>query len=298
MNSSNTSAIESKPPIPQAPGLSNDQISRFVQPRDSNAPTSSRSRPCSVKPVTFKVHDDRSGPLRAFLHVPRDYHRDMAEEQANAAAVLLAGADGGVLGPSSIYLSLADRVASLQKGILTMRLDYRYPANQKYCIKDVLAAMAYLENKYAISCFVLVGWSFGGSLVATVGGSDKRVVGCAMLASQLAETDGIKTMAPRPLLLMHGTGDRTMRSSCSEELSEDYGEAGDKELKLFEGDDHNLTDSSREAVEMLCDFVMKCAGAKTGAARSKLVQKGFVGDRGRLYLRENGVDLEEAEDMK
>lgn len=83
------------------------------------------------------------------------------------------------MGPSSIYLSIADKLASLKQGIPVMRLDYRYPARNKYCVADVQAAMKYLEAGYGISRFVLVGWSFGGAPVYTLGGCDERVVGCA-----------------------------------------------------------------------------------------------------------------------
>jgi len=193
---------------------------------------------------------------------------------------------------------IADKVASLNKGIPVMRIDYRYPANTKYCVPDVLAAIRYLETGYAVSRFVLVGWSFGGAPVSTVGGSDNRVVGCAMVASQLAETTGIRTMAPRPLLLMHGTGDKTMRYSCSEELYEDYGEGGEKELKLFEGDDHVLTKSSLEAEEMLCDFIMKCADVVVGDAEREVVQNELVADGDKVGLMKKWGDLKEEENVE
>ena len=96
----------------------------------------------------------------------------------------------------------------------------------------------------------------------TLGGGDGRVVGCATVASQTTETEGIGKVAPRPVLLMHGTGDRTLRYSCSRRLYDEYGEGGDRELKLFEGDDHALTGNSREAEEQLCDFIMRCAGVE------------------------------------
>ena len=95
------------------------------------------------------------------------------------------------MGPSSIYLSIADKLASLNKGIPVMRLDYQYPARNRYCVADVQAAMKYLETGYGLSRFVLVDWSFGGAPVYTLGGCDETVVGCATIASQAAETDGI-----------------------------------------------------------------------------------------------------------
>lgn len=281
MDSSNTSQTTSEPSCPASASLSDEQVSRLAHTPNFAPLTSSGKQICDVKRLTIRVHDDRTGPVRAFLHVPQDYLREKGERCEKTAAILLSGADGGLVGPSSMYPSIADKMASLVRGIPVMRLDYRYPANMNYCVPDVLAAMEYLENKYVISRFVLVGWSFGGALVSTVGGSDKRVIGCAMVASQLAETAGIKTMAPRSLLLMHGTDDRTMRYSCSQELYEDYGEDGEKELKLFEGDDHVLTEHSREAEELLCDFIMKCAGEDIESEKPKLMQNDLRDDEER-----------------
>lgn len=52
------------------------------------------------------------------------------------------------------------------------------------------------------------------------GGQDDRVVWCATIASQTAEMDGIDRVAAKslPLLLLHGTGDRTLAPECSERL--------------------------------------------------------------------------------
>ena len=62
--------------------------------------------------------------------------------------------------------------------------------------------MDYLEQHHGVKRFVLVGRSFGGAPVFTVGGADRRVVGCATVASQTAETDGIRNLAPTPVLLL------------------------------------------------------------------------------------------------
>ena len=126
--------------------------------------------------------------VAGILHVPQNYHREQSEGREKTAAILLSGAGGGLVGPSSVYLSIADKVASLNRGIPVLRLDYRYPARNKYCVPDVVAAMNYLQNGYAVSRFVLVGWSYGGAPVFTAGGQDDRVVGCATVASQTAET--------------------------------------------------------------------------------------------------------------
>jgi len=194
---------------------------------------------CKVKKLSIPVDDSRGRDVPGYLHLPSDYK----PSKLQTAAILLSGARGGVVGPSSIYLSMADKLASLPRnGIPTLRLDYRFAACNKHCVRDLYAGMSLLEKEYLVSKFVLVGWSFGGAPVFTVGGAEKeKVVGCAMVASQTAETDGIEDLAPRPLLLLHGTDDRTLSPKCSESLYRMYGKGVERELVLFERGDHALT---------------------------------------------------------
>lgn len=297
MSGPKTSLSTSRPPSAPPTNLSTYEAEKLSHAPNLEPLTASQKQVCKVKPLNIKVNDELYGTAPAFLHIPQNYRREKAEGRKKTAAILLSGASGGVVGPSSMYLSIADKVASLNKGIPVMRLDYRYPARNKYCVADVLAAMKYLETGYNVSRFVLVGWSFGGAPVFTLGGSDERVVGCATVASQTADTEGIATLAPKPVLLMHGTGDRTLRYSCSQQLFDDYGPGGERELKLFEGDDHALTRNAREAEERLCDLIMRCAGAEIGGEERKVVQSELLGDGDRVRLMEKGGDLEGAENV-
>ncbi|KAF2649411.1 alpha/beta-hydrolase [Lophiostoma macrostomum CBS 122681] len=245
-------------------------------------------RQTRVIPRTIKVEDGSDGAVPGFLHLPQSHQ---ALTSNDTAAILLSGAGGGVVGPSSIYLSLAEKLGSLPTPIPALRLDYRYPARNKYCVRDVLAAMQWLEDEYQLRKFVLVGWSFGGAPVFTVGGMDQRVVGCATVASQTAETEGIRQLAPRPLLLLHGTGDRTLSYSCSERLFQMYGAKGDRSLKLFDKDDHALTRNCAEAGNEIGEFIMRCVGVNVGDEEKQLLQKTLVGDREKVDLMRNGGDL-------
>jgi hypothetical protein len=242
----------------------------------------------------MEVEDGPDGTVPGFLHLPRNLD---ARSSNNTVAILLSGAGGGVVGPSSIYLSLAEKLASLPTPIPALRLDYRYPARNKYCVRDVLAAMQWLEDEYQLTKFVLVGWSFGGAPVFTVGGMDKRVIGCATVASQTAETEGIRQLAPRPLLLLHGTGDRTLSYSCSERLFQMYGANGVRTLKLFEKDDHALTRSSLEAENEIGEFIMRCAGISVGNDEKQVLQKTLVGDGEKVDLMKKGGDLRRDESI-
>jgi len=248
---------------------------------------------CIVKPLSIAVEDGPDGSVPGFLHLPLTAS---ATPSGKTAAILLSGAGGGVVGPSSIYLSLADKLASLKQPVPALRLDYRYPARNKYCVRDVLAAMKELQDSYQVDKFVLVGWSFGGAPVFTIGGQDKRVVGCATVASQTAETEGIRSLAPRPVLLLHGTGDRTLSPRCSERLYDMYGGGGERELKLFEGDDHALTRNSLEAEQWIGGFVLRCAGLDPEGGKEGLAEK-LVGEEEKVGLMERGGDLRGGESV-
>ncbi len=230
--------------------------------------------------------------MPGFLHIPKNYGSEQTASNSNGTgAILLSGAGGGVVGPSSIYLSIADKLASLKEGVPVMRLDYRFPARTRQCVADMKAAMDYMESKHRISRLVLVGWSFGGAPVFTAGGSDERVVGCATVASQTADTDGIRYLAPKPLLLLHGTADKTLSPRCSKNLYKAYGTKGERRIHLFEGDDHALTRNSLKAEEMLCGFIMRCARVEVGDGEGKIVSEDLMGDTDRVELMKKGGDL-------
>ena len=190
-----------------------------------------------------------------------------------------------------MYLGIATKLSSLKQGIPVLRLDYRYPARNSYCVADVLAAMSYLQREHEIFRFVLVGWSFGGAPVSTVAGEDERMVGCATVASQTAGPEGIERLAPRPVMLLHGKSDQTLEYWCSESLFRRYGDGGERELRLFVGDDHALRGNAKVAEEMLCWFVMRCAGVEAQRGGGEVVGEEVVGNGERMELMGKAGDL-------
>lgn len=192
---------------------------------------------------------------------------------------------------------MADKLAALDAAIPTLRLDYRFPARNSPCCRDVLAGMEYLQSGFGISRFVLVGWSFGGAPVFTVAGGDERVVGCATVASQTAETEGIRDLAPRPVLLLHGTGDATLSPRCSERLYDMYGEEGEREVKFFEGDNHALSANAKEVERLLVEFVVRCAGEGMSEGEKKMVGESMVEEGEREGVMRRGGDLRGGESV-
>ena len=254
---------------------------------------------CNVEAFAIKVSTfDTVKSVSAFLHTPQNYPRVESEGLERTAAILISGAGGGVVGPSSIYLGIADKLASLSNGLPVMRLDFRYPARNKYCVPDVVAAMNHLKKGYEVNRIVLVGWSFGGAPVFTVAAQYDRVVGCATVASQTAETEGVQEVALKaiPVLLMHGTSDRTLSSSCSESLFDKYRRSnpkGQSEIKLFDGDDHALTKNSMKAEQMLCEFIMKQTGEAIGDKEQQdIVSKPLMSEGDKIERMKQGGDLD------
>jgi predicted esterase len=128
-------------------------------------------------------------------------------------------------------------------------------------------------------------------VVFTTAAEDERVVGCATVASQTADAEGIRRLSPRPVLLLHGSGDNTLDVGCSQRLFHMYG-AGDRMLEVFEGDNHSLSKNAEEAEEMLCEFVARCAGVRVDAQeRRDVVAAELVEDGERHQLMERGGDL-------
>jgi dienelactone hydrolase len=173
-------------------------------------------------------------------------------EGATSAVLMVAGALGGVAGPSGAYPALAARLQAV--GIAALRLDYRDPHKMNGCVYDLDAGLDELRRG-GVTRFALVGWSFGGAVVISSGAAHSDVVGVATLASQTAGTAAVSRLAPRDLLLLHGTADRVLPDGCSRYL---YAQAGEpKRLALYEGDGHEFSRSHAEVVQTLLDWAVE-----------------------------------------
>ncbi|ETS73675.1 hypothetical protein PFICI_14621 [Pestalotiopsis fici W106-1] len=251
-----------------------------------------------VERLIIQVEDAPDSFVPGFLHLPSDFVSPAPHDHHRTAAILLSGAGGGVAGPSCIYLSIAAKLAALSTGIPALRLDYRYPGRNKYCVEDVKAAMSCLQETYGLDRFVLIGWSFGSAPVFTIGGSDDRITGCAAMASQSAETDGIRRLAPTPVLLLHGTADTTLSPSCSAALYDMYGEMGNRHIHLFENDDHALSHNASTAEGMLLKFVVGCAGLDiSNAELNRITSQVLIEEGERTELMKKGGDLRPPESL-
>lgn len=128
-----------------------------------------RCRPTNVSIPVESVAEWVEG----LLHLPPEKASSSTSGLGRVAVIMFAGIYGGFDGPSGIYEEVGLRLANNSPGIPVLRLDYRYPSILPDCIEDVRSSMTYLEGKYAISKFVLVGWSFGGAVAYTTTALDK-----------------------------------------------------------------------------------------------------------------------------
>jgi len=163
------------------------------------------------------------------------------------AVILISGAGGGLFGPGGIYTELGKKLSN--KGITALQLDHRQPNKLGVCVEDVEAAITDLTKNHNIKQVSLVGWSFGGAVVITAGAINSFVRAVTTISSQTAGTELVSSLSPKPLLLLHGTGDTTLTDKCSRIL---YQHANDpKEIVLYPGDNHGLTQNSRNVIDKL-----------------------------------------------
>lgn len=182
------------------------------------------------------------------------YHRPAGTP--HGAVLLVGGTDGGLDGPAdSIYAALAERLAD--DGIAGLRLDFRLhtaPGVLGEAIHDVFHGLDYLA-KEGITRVGLVGHSFGGAVVIATALQRSEVAAVVTLSTQTAGVEGVQRLAPRPLLLVHGSADDRLPPACSEYV---YAMAREpKELVIFKGARHSLRQCRGELLELLAQWLLR-----------------------------------------
>lgn len=166
------------------------------------------------------------GPIPVILH---------AAENASRAILCVCGAIGGFDGPAMLYPRLG--LIMPHTGIAVARMNYRQPNEFDECVLDTLATLTFLKGM-GHNRAALIGHSFGGAVVINAGTLSPVVTTVVAVSSQLAGAHVVGELAPKPLLLIHGTADTILSDECSRMLYQRAGEP--KMLKLFDGADHRL----------------------------------------------------------
>ncbi len=210
----------------------------------------------SIESVSAERDDD--GSFRIILRTSRGDISCIFTpcEGQPGVALMVSGAMGGFDGPAGgLYGDLATRL--VEKGLSTLRVNYRQPGEFEECVMDVLGALSFVKGIGGGSV-VLVGHSFGGAVVIKAGELSPSVAAVAALSSQRFGTSTVENLAPRPLLLVHGTADTILSHEASQDI---YDRARQpKRLSLIEGAGHGLGEARDDLLEMLEMFIVAMAG--------------------------------------
>ena len=159
-------------------------------------------------------------------------------------------------------------------------------------MKNVLSAVNHLEDTYSPSKLswltrVLMAAECSRFLVLM----KKSVVGCATVASQAADTSGIRNLSLRQLLLLNGTGNRRS-PSYSESLYAAYGMRVDRKIQFSNSDDQSLRRNSVLAEQLLCNSITGCAGVVVdGREEANVLSKSLIFNKDRTRAMEKGRNL-------
>jgi alpha-beta hydrolase superfamily lysophospholipase len=197
-------------------------------------------------------------------------------EGESGAAIFAGGALGGLDGPANaIYARLAEALRRPEmealrqaqgdpqassdslRGLSSLRLHYREPGEFSECVLDVLASISFLKGVGARRV-ALVGHSFGAAVMVKSGELSDLVAGVAALSPQLYGTRTVERLAPRPLLLVHGTADGVLDYAASKDIYERAQEP--KRLVLYDGADHSLASCADELFELLGGWLRDVVG--------------------------------------
>ncbi len=169
------------------------------------------------------------------------------------AVIWVGGSGGGLDGPARGLYPEACRWLQ-RNGLAGLRIHYRRPSDLLACVLDVLVAVRFLRAE-GVERIALVGHSFGGAVVINAGALSTDVTAVVAMSTQTAGADLAQHIAPRPLLLIHGTGDEILSSECSEIV---YAAAHEpKELKLFPGARHGLDSVREDVLELVTAWLEK-----------------------------------------
>jgi pimeloyl-ACP methyl ester carboxylesterase len=173
-----------------------------------------------------------------------------SRETSPRAILCVSGAIGGFDGPQHLYARLG--LAMPSEDFVAARMNYRIPNDFDECLIDTVGTLNFLRSTGA-ERIALIGHSFGGAIAINAGTISSAVATVVAISSQLAGAHTVPELAPKPLLLIHGTADQILPDQCSRILYEAAKEP--KTLKLFEGADHRLNPVGDDLFALVRDWI-------------------------------------------
>jgi dienelactone hydrolase len=174
--------------------------------------------------------------------------------------VWVGGSGGGLDGPArGLYPAACRRLQ--EQGVAGLRLHYRLPNHLHDCVLDTLLGVEFLAQE-GCEKIALVGHSFGGAVVISAGAMSEKVRAVVPMSTQTYGTSLAPEVAPRAMLLVHGTNDTILPDACSRQV---YGMAREpKELVLYDGAGHGLDECREELLDLLVRWIPGHLGCSSG----------------------------------
>lgn len=193
------------------------------------------------------------GEITARYHAPGD-------GVARCGVVWVGGSGGGLDGPArGLYPAACRRLQ--EQGVAGLRLHYRLPNHLHECVLDTLLGVEFLAQE-GVERVALVGHSFGGAVVISAGAMSEKVCAVVPMSTQTYGTSLAPEVAPRAMLLVHGTNDTILPDACSRQVHQIAREP--KELVLYPGAGHGLDECREELLDLLVRWIPERLGCSSG----------------------------------
>lgn len=166
-----------------------------------------------------------------------------------------------VAGPGGAYLRIAG--ALRDRGCTVLRVSFTRAGDLRRGVRDVLGALDWCAE-HGITRSVLVGWSFGGAVVITAGAGHAGVAGVATWRRRGYDGSQVAAIAPRSLLLVHGTADTVLPFAVSEDLYRAAAEP--KRLVLLPDAGHDIAGHEAEFAALVVEWAGPLLGLRAGGA--------------------------------
>ncbi len=165
-----------------------------------------------------------------------------------AAAILLPDTVDTQTGSFRLFDDLAARIQ--RAGVCALQLEHSAEGVDGFedRLIRLLSALTALRRQ-GVERAALIGWRQGAAMAIAAGSASDTVTGVAALAADPSTAELVSEVAPRRLLLMHGTADTVVSPAVSRLL---YARAGDpKELVIYPGERHDFSVYHDEALDKL-----------------------------------------------
>jgi len=207
-------------------------------------------RPVEGEGVTYErvVIQSARGPIETRFH---------CREGLDCGAIYVGGARGGFESPArGLYPALC--AGLMPSRVCGLRVAFRDSHDLDGSVSDVLAALRFLHDQ-GLHDTVLVGYSFGGAVVARAAASSNRhssfVRSVVLLATQAHGVEALADLAPScGALIIHGTADTVLPPSCSEYAYQIAHQP--KQLKLYPDADHSLDDVAADVRRDVREWIL------------------------------------------